>query len=82
MFPDSEVAIEFQCERKMAYFCAFGLAKHFKKEILSEVKGHFVIMFDESLNLKMQEKQLDIQVRYWDSDQKAVVTTYLRSVHE
>ena len=46
---------------------------------MSKVKGHFVIMFDESFNQKMQEKQLDIHVRYWGSDQKAVVTTYLGS---
>ena len=36
-------------------------------------------MFDESLNQKLQEKQLDINVRYWGSDQNAVVTTYLGS---
>ena len=35
-------------------------------------------MFDESLNQKMQEKQVDIHVRYWGG-QKAVVTTYLGS---
>ena len=80
MFPDSAIAKGFRCgERKTAYFCVFGLAEHFKKAILSKVKGHFVIMFDESLNQKMQEKQLDIHVRYWDSDQKAVVATYLGS---
>jgi hypothetical protein len=54
----------------------FGLAEHFKKAILSKVKGHIVVMFDESLNQKMQEKQLDI---HWGSDQKVVVTTYLGS---
>ena len=63
----------------MAYFCAFGLAEHFKKAVLSKVKGHFVKMFDESLNQKVQEKHLDIHVWYWDSDQKAVVTAYLGS---
>ena len=80
MFPDSAIAKGFRCgECKTAYFCVFGLAEHFKKAILSEVKGHFVIMFDESLNQKMQEKQLDIHLRYWGSDQKAIVTTYLGS---
>ena len=78
MFPDSATAKGFRCgEHKTAYLCVFALAKHFKKAILSKVKGHFVIMFDESLNQKMQEKQLDIHVWYWNTDQKAVVTAYL-----
>ena len=71
---------DFAVENVKRHICVcFGLAEHFKKAILSEVKGHFVIMFEESLNQKMQEKQLDIHVRYWGSDQKAVVTTYLGS---
>lgn len=80
MFPDSEIAKRFSCgEKKTSYICVFGLAEHFKKQILEDVKGHFVLLFDESLNKKMQEKQLDIHVRYWESNQGAVVTRYLGS---
>ena len=74
MFPDSEIAQRFKCgERKTSYMCVFGLADYFKQTVLGEVKGHFVLLFDESLNKKMQEKQLDIHVRYWESMQQAVV---------
>ena len=80
MFPDSEIAKRFTCgERKTSYLSVFGIAEHFKKQTLSDVNGHFVLLFDESLNKKMQEKQLDIHVRYWESNQEAVVTRYLGS---
>ena len=69
MFLDSEIAKGFCCEEhKMAYFCVFGLAELFQKEILLKVKELFVIMFDESLNQNIQAKQLCIHIRYWDSD--------------
>ena len=61
MFPDSEVAQKLKCgEKKTAYMCVFGLADYFKQSVLGEVKGHFVLLFYESLNKKLQEKQLDI----------------------
>ena len=45
MFPDSAIAKGFRCgERKTTYFGVFGLAEHFKKAILSKVKGHFDVM--------------------------------------
>ena len=37
----------------------------------------FVLLFDESLNHQMQQKQLDVLVRYWSED--TVSTRYLES---
>ena len=37
----------------------FGLAEHLKKLLQDSVSGPFVVLFDESLNTKMQEKQMD-----------------------
>ena len=60
MFPDSQIARQFVCgERKAAYCCLFGLAEHFKKLLQDSVSGPFVVLFDESLNKKMQGKQMD-----------------------
>ena len=57
MFPDSQIARQFVCgERKAAYCCVSGLAKHFKELLQDSVSGPFVVLFDESLNTKMQEK--------------------------
>lgn len=44
-----------------------------------KVKGPFVVMFDESLNHKLQEKQMDLLLRYWDEERHRVVTRYYTS---
>ena len=55
----------------------FGIAEYLRSLIISDIKGYFVILFDESLNKKSQAKQMDFHVRYW-SDK--VITSYLGSV--
>ena len=78
MFPDSVIASKFSCgEKKTAYLCVFGVADHFKETLMDEIKGYFVILFDESLNKKSQQKQMDIHVRYWNGEN--VTTRYLGS---
>ena len=57
----------------------FGITEHFKQLTLSSVEGFCVILFDESLNKKMQEKQTDIHVCYWGTEINEVVTRYLGS---
>ena len=53
MFPDSKIAEKFTCgERKTAYFTVFGIAEYLRSLIISDIKGYFVILFDESLNKK------------------------------
>ena len=80
MFPDSEIARKFTLgERKTSYICVFGLADHFKSLLIEKIKGPFVALFDESLNKKMQEKQMDLHVRFWDSELQQVVTRYFRA---
>lgn len=79
MFPDSQIAQKFTCgERKTAYFTVFGIGEYLKSLILNDIKGYFVILFDESLNKKSQKKQMDFHVRYWTNDK--VITRYLGSV--
>lgn len=78
MFPDSSIAKAFKCgERKAAYNTVYGLAEHFRKILKNDIKGPFVILFDESLNRKLQQKQLDVLVRFWNHNH--VRTRYLTS---
>lgn len=79
MFPDSEIAKRFTCgEKKTAYLCCFGLAPHFKSLLESRVKQEqFVLCFDESLNKVTKNEQLDLHVRFWDTN--CVSTRYLGS---
>ncbi len=63
---------------KTAYIAQFGLAIYIKDELVSKVnKSPFVLMFDESLNETMKNKQLDVYVRFWDEGQ--VQSRYLGS---
>ena len=80
MFPDSQIARQFACgERKAAYCCVFGLAEHFKELLQDSVTGPFVVLFDESLNKNMEEKQMDAHVRFWNDQTNHNTTRYFNS---
>ena len=82
MFPDSEIAKSFQLSKmKCSYYVVYGLAPYYKDELLESVKSSpaHSVLFDESLNHKLQDEQLDIQVRYWDNGKMEVQTRYLDS---
>ena len=74
MFSGNEVANTFSCgENKTAYLAKFGLAPFIKKQLVSQVSDdNFVLMFDESLNETTKNKQLDVHVRFWVSDENGV----------
>ena len=80
MFPDSAIAAKFACgERKCNYLAAFGIAPHFQNLLQKRVSSsqEYVLLFDESLNPALQEKQMDVMVRLWDVNQ--VSTRYYTS---
>ena len=80
MFPDSNIAKQFTCgERKASYMSVFGLVEHFLKLLKTSKSGPFVILFDESLNQKMEEKQMDVLTRYWHYKKNIVQTRYYTS---
>ncbi|GBM75222.1 hypothetical protein AVEN_73987-1 [Araneus ventricosus] len=80
MFPDSAIASEFSYgEKKTAYYAAFRIAPYLENLLQENLnKKNFVLLFDESLNMIRQEKQMDIHVRYWH--QNRVSTIYFNSV--
>jgi len=78
MFPDSEMVTIFKCgEKNTAYLAQFGTAPYFKNELIASISGPCSVMFDESLNIKYQSKQIDIHVRYWCGQE--FVARYLTS---
>lgn len=82
MFPDSMVAKKFSCgEKKTAYMCCFGLAPHFEKLLFKSLEEiqEYTVLFDETLNVSTQRKQLDVLIRFWSPDINEVVTRYLNS---
>ena len=59
----------------MAYIVSFGLGPHFMellKDKVKTVEDGFVLLFDESLNRELNKKQMDMHVRFWDADKRAV----------
>ena len=61
------------------YTCVYGLGMYFYSLLMTQVKAspHYTISFDESLNTKLQECQMDIIVRYWDAESAEVKVRYL-----
>ncbi|KAK0067710.1 hypothetical protein Bpfe_002551, partial [Biomphalaria pfeifferi] len=81
MFPDSNIAKKMSCGKdKISYLVSFGLGPYFQdllKVKLKTVNDGFVLLYDESLNRELNKKQMDMHVRYWDTDK--VVTRYYGS---
>lgn len=71
MFPDSDIAKQFTCGRtKVGYLATFGIAPAIRDAILDSLRDSvtYVIMFDESHNADLGKKQLDVHVRFIDSE--------------
>lgn len=83
MFPDSNIASSLQLQRtKLSYVITHGLARYFKQEFeetLSKCE-FYTVAFDESLNKVSQKEQMDIHVRYWNSIDNEVSSSYYSSV--
>ena len=83
MFPDSKIARGFKlAETKTKYILQYGIMIHFLNLLLSKINQNttskwFVVCFDETLNTHLQEKQLDMYIRFWDGD--IVLTRYIHS---
>jgi len=70
MFTDSDIAKKMSCgETKSMYVINYGLAPYYRCQLERKLKNQpFVLMFDETLNKEMQQKQLDIIVRHWNDN--------------
>jgi hypothetical protein len=81
MFPDSAIAKSFKCgETKSSYLINHGAAPYFKSLLSQKIKSEpceFVLLFDESMNSKTQNKQMDFHVRIWEGQE--VRTRYYHS---
>ena len=79
---DSSIAKNLSLGRtKYSYFLCYGLAPYFENQLVMKLAAadEYVAMFDESLKKISQKCQLDILVRFFDKDTKAIATHYLDS---
>ena len=82
MFPDSAIAKRFTCAAtKCAYLVCFGLAPYFKDILIDTVRkaDRYTISIDECLNKVSQSGQMDLVVRFWNSEAGQVNVRYLGS---
>ena len=82
MFTDSEIARKFSCGRtKCTYLVTFGVAPYFKEILCRTLKDleYLVWQFDESHNSVIKKSQMDLHVRFWDSNVNQVKTRYYNS---
>ena len=83
MFHDSKIAKDFTCaETKTKYILEHGIRVYFQDMLLNSIANNsvskcFVVLFDETMNIHLQQKQLDMYVRIWDID--TVLTRFIHS---
>ena len=79
MFPDSDIVRGITCaDTKCMYLSCYGIAPFIKHRLMQGLSNEcFVLMFDESPNRKMQTKQMDLLVRFWQGSR--VSSRYLTS---
>ena len=70
-----------QCSLMVKLLASFLVeSEHFKKLLQdSNVSGPFVVLFDESLSTKMQQKQMDAHVKFFNDQTNQVTTRYFNS---
>ena len=79
MFPNNAVVFNFELSKtKRAYLVTHGVTTWVKGILQVEVSNSpfYSVSSDGSLNVLLQENQIDIQVRGWSEKSKKVVTHY------
>lgn len=82
MFPDSVIAKTFACgEKKTSYMVNYGIAPYVKLQLLEKVKtdSEYGLLFDVSLNKKLQLKQMHVHIRFLDAATNKVSTHFMDS---
>lgn len=81
MFPDSNIAKQFnQQETKAKYTIQFGIARHVKERLISDVSNKpFSFKFDETTTSQVK-KQYDAYVTYFSYTSQVVVTAFCGSL--
>ena len=82
MFKNSPVAQKFKMKKdKAKYMIVYSLYPAFKEklEVCISSSQWFSVSFDESLNRHQQECQMDVNIRFWDSEKKIAQAVYYDS---
>ena len=66
---------------KCSYFITYGLAPYIKEQLEKYVSSSplYVVSFRESMNSLLQNKQIDVAIRFWNNSKRQAETRYLTS---
>ena len=84
MFSDSDIAEQFSMGKtKCAYHVTHGIAPYFKSKFIesSQLLLFHSVSFDESYNDAIKRGQMDLHIRYWDSETDRVRQVFLWERH-
>ncbi|XP_033224613.1 uncharacterized protein LOC117177794 [Belonocnema kinseyi] len=84
-FPDEKIAENMKLKKdKISYGVTFGLGLYFRSELNEKIKNYYfcVVGCDESLNKYSQSQQMNITVRYRDSQESEVKTRGIHTLHD
>ena len=80
MFSDSDIAEQFLMGKtECAYYVTHGIAPYFKSKFIESLQllPFYSVSFDESYNDAIKRGQIDLCIRYWDSEKDRVKVYYL-----
>ena len=81
-FLDSQAAQSFSCgATKCAYLACFDIYPYCHEWLIEKIHAvkYYTLLFDESWNQINQKKQMDMIVRFWDSESNKGTERYFNS---
>ena len=83
MFPDSRIPKNVQWGKtKCSYQTCFGISPYFHDVLTSQFRQNdvrYIISFNESINIILQIKQMDLVVCFWDKMENKICSRYFDS---
>lgn len=82
MFKNSPIAEQFQLKKdKARYLIIYGIYPALILSLQKKINASpwYSVSFDESLNQNQQRCQMDINIRYWDTEKNQAISTYYDS---
>ena len=80
MFSDSDIVEKFSMGKtKCEYYVTHGIAPHFESKFLESLQllPIYLVSFDESYNDTIKRGEMDMHIRFWDSETDRVKVHYL-----
>ena len=66
---------------KCSYYINYGIGPYYKSVLTNEIKAspYYSTSFDKTLNKVTQQEQMDIYMKFWNSDRKRIKSRYFET---